>query len=124
MLADRYPIGSRVTFVEGLTFVVQGYDDVGLLDRLVIKQSGVPNTGDFTEACVPPELVKVISPQREAALPVHPRPTRHELLAALDDLLLQVIRGTPVPTMEALDLKVRVILTLTQARSQLAGAAL
>lgn len=124
MLADQYPIGSHVAFVEGLTFVVVGYDDVGLLDRLIVKQAGVPSTGNFVESCVSPEFVKAISSQEEPALLVNAGSRRLELLAALEDFLLQVIRGTPVPTMEALESKARTILTLTQARSQLAGAAL
>ena len=118
MLADQYPIGSHVTFVEGLTFVVQGYDDVGLLDRLVIKQSGAPNTGDFTEACVPPEFVRVISPQQEAALPVHPRPTRHELLAAVEDRLLSVCKAIPHAGVGHEEIA-RTILVLAQARAVL-----
>lgn len=103
-LTERYPLGLPVRDKDGRTGVVVGYRE----GKVLVQETGVPTAEDRPSAVA-------IAPEHLA--PVHPRPSRYELLAAVEEAILRVARDRPVSgTVES---QARAVLTLAQARALL-----
>lgn len=104
-LAQRFPLGLPVRDRNGRTGVVVGYTDRDVLVEETIAEEG--REPILRQTPIAPEYIA----------PVYPRPSRYELLAALDGRVLQLARlPTTVGDQEAI---ARTILALAQARALL-----
>lgn len=103
-LPERYPLGLPVRDKDGRTGVVVGYRD----GKVLVQETGVPSTET-------PPPVPLAS---EHIAPVHPRPSRYELLAMIEGNMLRVSRSVPA-TLEGQEAIARSILALAQARALL-----
>jgi hypothetical protein len=102
---EAFPIGLPVKDKDGRTGVVVGHRD----GKVLVRETGVPTTEDH-----PPAVA--LAPEDIA--PIHPRPTRYELLAAVEERLMRAALSIP-KTLDGQETIARSILTLAQARALL-----